>query len=289
MASSSMLLCCFVFGTLSIAIGSSSGLRLQGGSHKDRADVGKETQRRTLLAQTPEAEQQLVICNAYTSPKSLEITKVRTRQSLTEDHPLAYKQCKEFNLALEEGDQLDFKAGGLDVGTFYATGLPRSAASLLLIPHRRSPHAVGLSFESHAFAELQSPQLAVIDAYRSKSRKRAVVKIMENMPAAEKNDPAAGQAQVEEELKFNSVVAVNAGNYLISLAGTGDNATTVALNAAGAAKYVIMCLGNEGEVAGGHYPQELVVFPNRVGRTATCLSVFLVTLVAAFHGLCGTI
>jgi len=294
MSNHSMLACCVVLATLSAVVtATTSGLRQQGSSQQAQAqdNIGKKaTQHHTVLAQSPEAKDQLLtICNAYASAKSLEIMKVQTRQSLTEGKPLSYKQCKDFTLPLEEGEQLDFLAGGVDVGTFYATGLPKTASSLLLIPHRRSPHSVGLSFESHAFAELQTPQIAVIDAYRSSSKQHnGVIKIMENLPPATGKPQTAALAEVEEEeLKFNSVVAVNAGKYMISLTGkSGTNATKMALNAAGKVKYVIMSVGNEGEVAGGHYPQELVVFPNSALRTSTQLSIYLFAIAAVFFVRC---
>merc|ERR1711924_173029 len=112
---------------------------------------------------TQEVKQQLVICNAYTSKKGLDVIQVRTMDRLTGTSPLAYKQCREYELPLQEGDQIDFKAGELDVGTFYATGLPKSSASLLLVPHRREPNSASISFESHAFADMKSPQIAVVD------------------------------------------------------------------------------------------------------------------------------
>jgi len=281
MTSPFTLRCCVLCSLFSVAMSSSAGpaagLRLHGNSQGQ--------QHRSLLVHAPKVDQKLVICNGYASPKALDIMQVRTRESLTQGKPLAYKQCKDFSLPLEEGDQLDFKSGGLDVGTFYATGLPKSAASLLLIPHRRSPHSVGISFQSHAFADIKSPQIAVIDAYRGNSDKQtAAVKITEDMPAS--NDPKADEeGAIEEELKFNSVVSVNPGKYQISLTSTGgDKPTTIALNAADASKYVVMRLGVEGEGgSGGHYPQELVVFPNSASR----LSVTLISVVAVLFGLCG--
>lgn len=275
-----MMTCCFVFGVLQLAWGldSSSGLRLQGNQKAKAAPA----HRHSVLAQTPQVQHELVICNAYTSPHAVEILRVRTQESLTSGNPLAYKQCKQFSLPLEEGDQIDFKAGGLDVGTFYATGLPKSSASLLLIPHRRSPHAVGMSFESHAFADLQSPQVAVIDAYRGKSDKQpGAISIIESL------DPSADKADtpVEEELKFNSVVAVNPGNYQVSM--TGSKGSSLALNAAGATKYVVMRLGVEGEAAqGGSYPQELIVFPNGAARIVSASVVMIIaTTMLAFRGM----
>jgi len=235
---------------------------------------------KTMLVSTAEVtDQELVICNAYASQHPLDVVSVRTRKSLTNGVPLAYKQCKDFTIPLQEGDQLDFKAGNLDVGTFYATGLPTTSASLLLIPHRRSPHAVGVSFESHAFANLKNPQIAVIDAYRSKGKNDGAVKIIEAAIEPKSKDTH----RVEENLKFNSVVAVNPGNYDISLTGSGGAvASTVPLHAHGASKYVVMRLGVEDDDAkSGKYPQELVVFPNSAPRLAG-LSVSLLMAALAF-------
>lgn len=284
MTTKSMMTCCAVLSMLSTTMAASSGLLLHGSSQQAQAakhvqDAHKQLHRRSLLVQTPPQLQQLVVCNAYASPKSLDIVQVRTRQSLTNGHPLAYKQCKEFSLPLEEGDQLDFKAGSLDVGTFYATGLPKSAASLLLIPQRRSPNAVGVSFKSHAFADVQNPQIAVIDAYEGKSGKNMEsVKIAENL--ADSADKTI--EQVEEELKYNSIVAVNAGKYFVSLSGAGRRG--MSLNAASRAKYVVMRIGAEGEGAqSGNFPQELIVFPSC--GTALHFSVMLLTSLVAILGL----
>jgi hypothetical protein len=270
---------------LSIAVASSSGLRLHGSTEQGQAEnhlqvAHKELQRRLLLDQTPQL-QELVVCNAYASPKPLDIVQVRIRQSLTDGNPLAYKQCKKFSLPLEEGDQLDFKAGNLDVGTFYATGLPKSSASLLLIPQRRSPHAVGVSFKSHAFANVQNPQIAVIDAYDGKSGKNTEsVKLMENL--ADHADKT--EEQIEEELKYNSIVAVNPGKYLVSLSGAGRRG--VALNAASSTKYVVMRIGTEDAgVQSGHFPQELIIFPNGGFGTALPSSVMLLAIFVGMFGL----
>jgi len=282
-----MIVCCVVLGTLS-ADASSSGLRSHEGGHEGQAKQGNAQeirQHKSMVVQAPQVQHHLLICNAYASPDRLEIVKVSTQQVLTEGKPLDYKQCKDFSLFLEEGEQLDFKAGGLDVGTFFATGLPKSAASLLLIPHRKSPRSVGCSFESHAFADVQSPQIAVIDAYRGKSdNKTASIKITENTAAS--GDKAA-EPPVEEELKFNSVVAVNPGRYQIALTGTDGKASGGApLNADGATKFVVMRLGADDELLSNgafrRYPQELVVFPKngaiRIGFT-------LLTFIAACVGL----
>jgi len=284
---------CAVFATLSVAAASSLGLRLHGNSHQAEAaehvvsvnaSHSEDLKRHSLLVHKPQVEHQLVICNAYASPKALEIVHVRAHQSLTRGSPLAYKQCRDFSVPLEEGDQLDFKAGSLNVGTFYTTGLPKSAGSLLLIPNRRSPHAVGVSFQSHAFSELKSPQIAVIDAFRSSKVQTGGIKIIEPLAPNDK----AGKTRVEEELNFDSVVAVNPGQYEIALTGTGASSAssmTAPLNAVGSSKYVVMRLGTEGGSQSGKYPQELVVFPNRAARLAMHFGICLLTVVATLLGL----
>lgn len=270
-----MSTCCVLLGFLSAATASSPALRTKS----------------QLLARTPQVEQHLVICNAYASPKALNIVHVRTLKSLTDKDPLHYKQCKEFTAPLQEGDQLDFKAGNLDVGTFYATGLPKSSASLLLVPRRRNAHAVGMKFESHAFAELTSPQIAVIDASVSSSAKMSdLVKITESVATNGDNSKAETPA-VEEELAFNSVVAVNPGKYEISLASSSKGKASAApLNALGSTKYVVMRIGGEdGGSEGKPYPEELIVYqPNHAAHIVSRLSASLLALIVCI-GLRDTI
>lgn len=257
-----------------------AGLSLHGTARSAEA-TSQDVRGRSMIVQSdPQVMHQLIVCNAYASPNSLSIVMVRTRHSITDQQPLAYKQCKEFSLPLEEGDQLDFKAGELFVGSFYSTGLPKSAASLLLIPHRRSAHSVGLSFESHAFTEAHSPQIAVIDAFKGAKDKVETVKISQNLPAS---SAKAAPTRIEEDLKFNSVVAVNPGSYEISLAGTGG---IFPLKADGASKHVIMRLGADGDLAkGNRYPQELVVFPNGAVRAACfSASLLIASVLAALSG-----
>lgn len=251
----------------------SSGLRH---SKSNQADAGnRDGHRRSLIVQDVEVvEQQLVICNAYTSQVSLEIVQVRTQESLNREHPMAYKQCGQYTLPLQEGDQLDFKAGRLDVGTFYATGLPKYKGSLLLIAHRRHPNAVGISFESHAFAQTQNPQLVVIDAYRGKSK--GALKIIDRT-----YDQEAGGQQVEDDLNFGSVIAVNPGAYDIALLGSGSNVTKVPLSAAGQGKYAVIRVGSEGVASkDGSYPQELIVFPKNSGAVLRLSAIAFMAILA---------
>lgn len=226
---------------------------------KAHAEAAGSSHHKKILKQ-PEVEQTLVICNAYASPSDLDIYHVQTLDRITASRPLKYKECREFVLSLAEGDQLDFKSGNLDVGTFYATGMPKSSSSLLLIPHRRDSRSVAISFESHAFADLQSPQIAVVDAYRGKGK--GAVKIMDELPEGSKAIP------VEELLKFSSVVAVSPGSYKVVLKDAANSTSTAtasrSLLAENEAKYVVMRVGTESTTSSGDqaFPQELIVFPS---------------------------
>lgn len=248
----------------------------------------KQKRRHVLTLETPQVEHKLVICNAYTSDKSLDIVQVRTNAQITGTLPLSYKQCREFAMPLEEGDQLDFKAGNLDVGSFYATGLPKTSTSLLLVPHRREPNSAGVRFESHAFADMQNPQIAVVDAY--KGQKSGAVKIIENRQTLTDNQGADNAEPLEESLNFNSVVAINPGRYHVALFGTGHD-VAMPLSASNKAKYVVMRVGNdETKTGGSQYGQELIVFPSNSGAHRLAhlsLMAALVTFVSLLSGITG--
>jgi hypothetical protein len=223
-----------------------------------------------------EVDQHLVVCNAYASKHTLEIFHVQTTDRLTGSTPLSYKECRDFTMPLAEGDQLDFKAGSTDVGTFYATGMPKTSASLLLIPHRRDSNSIAMSFESHAFADLQSPQIAVVDAYRGSGK--AEVKIMDAVTDS-------SSAPAEETLKFSSVVAVNPGNYKVALfqnnATSADTASHKPLLVESQEKYVVMRVGIDASKGKEAYPQELVVFPSgslRLGLSLCSLALWALAM-----------
>jgi len=247
-----------------------SGASLRLKTHSVAAGSSKHKK----IVKQPEVEQTLVICNAYASPSSLDIYHVQTLDRITASRPLNYKDCREFTMSLAEGDQLDFKSGNLDVGTFYATGLPKTSSSLLLIPHRRDSRSVAISFESHAFADLQSPQIAVVDAYKGKGE--GAVKIMDALPEGSTVVP------VEESLKFSSVVAVSPGNYKVMLkdASNATAYTSRSLLAENEAKYVVMRVGVESATGDQAYPQELIVFPS--GSLGLGLGISWILLCALF-------
>jgi len=190
----------------------------------------------------------LIICNAYASPKALEVYSLTKEMKLTVE-PLAYKGCREMSLELEEGERLDFKAGGLSVGTFHCTGLPRTTAKLLLVPHRHSVSTLAASFASHAYSDAPgSAQLAVIDAYSGG---------MVGGVQIRQGRRRSGNAN-DEVLKPGTVVALSAGEYQVDLQdGEARALITVPVTVGAETKHVALRVGVEGT-----YAQELVVFPN---------------------------
>mmetsp|Transcript_108746 Transcript_108746/g.318152 ORF Transcript_108746/g.318152 Transcript_108746/m.318152 type:complete len:289 (+) Transcript_108746:122-988(+) len=208
-------------------------------------------------------EQSLIICNAYANSKPLDVVNVHSQQRLTKGEGLSYKACHDFRTSLQEGDRLEFKAGNVSVGIFRATGVPKTSATLLLIPHRRDLYSMTASFESHAFAQSGSPQVVVVDAYRGKEAGK--VKIMD----AEDGDKAK-ESRVED-LRFNSIVALGAGKYQLLLQSEGQkDIAKVALEVkADQANYVVLRTGLQdvrNASASPAFPQELVVYGEERGE-----------------------
>jgi len=240
-----------------------------------------------MIQKTPRIDHHLMICNAYASAVGLHIIHVRSAQQLTLDKPLNYKDCGEFTVPLEEDDQLDFKAGDHDIGTFSTTGLPKVPTSLLLVAHRRTRNSMAMKFESHAFAPLQSPQLAVIDAYRGDEQ--GSVKIVDlNADSEQDSDEKMVLTQAASEgLSYNSVVAINPGRYNIELmSGTGKNITSVPVSLIGHSNYVALRLGSGDKhdatkTGRPSFPQELIVYPRSDAqlRSQVAIAAFIVAFV----------
>mmetsp|Transcript_57969 Transcript_57969/g.172431 ORF Transcript_57969/g.172431 Transcript_57969/m.172431 type:complete len:259 (+) Transcript_57969:71-847(+) len=227
----------------------------------------------------------IIICNAYASNEPLDIVNTRSQLRLTNDAPLSYKSCQEFSTLLEEGDRLEFKVGNVSIGIFRATGIPKGKVSLLLVPHRRESSSLTAAFESHAFAETETPQIAVVDAYRGKEVGR--IKIMDDETLSTDK-----QEQRQEELRFNSVVALGTGNYQVLLETDEiQDVTKVPLRVTmEQANYVVLRTGLQSAAnttAGVAFPQELVVYgePQRSLAAAVRLSAF----VAALAGLAASL
>jgi len=196
-----------------------------------------------------EFKRRLRVCNAYPSIAAIDVYKSKGK-SLNGDAPMGYKTCKDFDTPLKAGDKLEFKIGDANAGTFSVSELPNNDAVLFLVIHRHDTLSTAVAFESHVFANLLNAQVAIIDTYKG----------------TEKSEPHIMDARKDkksrsEELRFDSVVAVNPGVYDLALVGpdgkTKAKNSFVALNNE---SFVVMRTGVEAK-QGPSYPQELVVYP----------------------------
>jgi len=195
-----------------------------------------------------EFKHRLRVCNAYPYAAALDV--YRGKQEKLTEEAVAYKGCEDFTTPLKAGDKLSFKVGDANAGTFSISDLPNNDAVLLLVIHRHDTLSTAVSFESHVFANLLNAQIAIIDTYKGRTEATASIR-----------DHASAKGSRVEQLRYNSVVAVNPGKYevvLKDLDGKEEGKTDlVALNRE---SYIIMRTGVEAQ-QGPSYPQELVVYP----------------------------
>jgi len=194
-----------------------------------------------------EFKHRLRVCNAY--PYAAPLDLYRGKEKLT-DSSMPYKECEDFKVQLKAGDKLEFRVGDANAGTFSVSDLPNNDAVLVLVIYRHDTLSTAVSFESHVFANLLNAQVAVIDTY--KGSEKASIKIQ---------DSTSSKTSRSEDLRYDSVVAVNPGEYQVSLVGS-DNAqkgkqSLVALNRE---SYIVLRVGVEAQ-SGQAYPQELMVHP----------------------------
>lgn len=194
-----------------------------------------------------EFKHQLRVCNAYPDEEPLDI--VRATETLTES-AMHYKECRSFSVPIKTGDKLDFKVGNANAGTFTIDELPSNDATMLLVIYRHDTRSTTVSFASHVYSNLLNAQISVIDAYRGKARSGITIR-----------DHAGASAGRAEELRYNSVVALNAGTYDIVLDGTKVSSPLAAVDRE---TYAVIRVGVEAE-QGKAYPQELIVFPHSLG------------------------
>lgn len=207
-----------------------------------------------------EFKYKLRVCNAYPSDKSLTVTK--SKDDIVTDMP--YKSCADVESPLKPGDKLEFKMDGTEVGTFSISDLPQNDATLMLALYRHDTLSSAVAFESHVFANLANSQVAVIDAY--KGAEKAGVKIQ---------DQKDGKYSRSEDLRYDSVVAVNPGKYECVLVGSdGKEKSRTALVAVAKESYVVLRVGVEDEKK--PYTQELMAYPKSDGVAesgAPCTSI----------------
>lgn len=190
----------------------------------------------------------LRVCNAYPNVPELDVYLTRLRaEKLTINGPMKYTACADFRTPLMPHDKIEFRAGTTSAGFFAVADLPNNDALLLLVIHRHDTLTSAVSFESHVFANLLNSQIAIIDTYKGKSRAKAFIM----HPGAENQ---------RETLRFNSVVAVNSGQYAVKFETDVGNLThdLVALSRS---SYVVLRVGAENEY-GGLFGENIVVFPN---------------------------
>jgi len=233
-----------------------------------------------------EFKHRLRVCNAYPLAAPLEILRGEHERLTGREGPMRFASCRDFNASLQVGDKLEFKIGDTTTGTFAVSDLPASDAVLLLVVHRHDRLSTAVSFESHVFSDMESPQVAVIDTYKGSAQGKAV--ITDTPPAAVKgHSPTAAR---REELRYSSVVAVSPGQYQVELDGPdGRRDASKPLVALPHESYVLLRTGIESE-SGQSYPEDLVVFPRseakvvRSGAAATQASAvaLLVAVAAAF-------
>jgi len=199
-----------------------------------------------------EFKHRLRVCNAYPYAGALDVYRGKSER-LTGEAPMPYKTCKDFMAPLKSGDKLEFKDGDASAGTFSVSDLPNNDAVLLLVIHRHDTLSTAVSFESHVFANLLNAQIAIIDTYKGTAR--ATPRIMDADSTASK------RASRSEELRYDSVVAVNPGVYEVALAGSdGETKAKSELVALNHESYIVLRTGVEAQ-QGNSYPQELVIYP----------------------------
>jgi len=255
-----MQFCVFACFVSAVAAASSNGQLARPTSHHNGA----------FLLKAVEFKHRLRACNAYpyAAPLDVYINKVN---KLTKDEPMPYKTCREFTTPLKAGDKLKFKVGDANAGTFSISDLPNTDAVLLLVIHRHDTLTNAVSFESHVFANLLNAQIAIIDTY--KGSQKASMKIA---------DKGSGKDSARsEDLHYNSVVAVNPGEYDVSLVGMdGKKKGAANLVAVNKESYVVLRVGVEAQ-QGQSYPQEVVVAPHSKPQTWSSAIGYSPTFMAA--------
>jgi len=195
-----------------------------------------------------EFKHRLRICNAYPYEGALDL--FRGKLKMTGEEAMPYKTCRDFLEPLKSGDKLEFKVGDASAVTFSVSALPNNDAVLLLIIHRHDTLSTAVSFESHVFANLLNAQIAVIDTY--KGHARSSPRIM---------DASTSKKARSEELRYDSVVAVNPGIYEVVLASSnGETKAKSELVALNRQSYVVLRTGVESQ-QGASFPQDLVIYP----------------------------
>jgi len=199
------------------------------------------------FVRTLDFRHRLRVCNAY--PGSVPVDIFHGKSKLTET-PLGYKACREFTPPIRAGDKLQFKMAGSNAGSFAVSDLPNNDAVLVLVIYRHDTFSTAVAFESHVFANLINAQIAVLDTY--KGHAKAALRIQ---------DVSNAKTSRSEELRYDSVVAVNPGIFEVVVQGEdGDMKARQELVALNRESYVVIRCGVEAQ-EGQVYKEELMVWP----------------------------
>lgn len=190
----------------------------------------------------------LRVCNSYAAKNKLEVGKGKDK--LIDSLP--YKECKDLNTDLKGGDKIEFKFDGNEAGTFSIGDLPQNDATLLLMIARHDATSSAVAFESHVFANLANSQVAILDLYRG--AEKSMIKI---------EDKADAKLSRSEDLRYDSVVAVNPGKYDCVLVGSdGKEKSRKGLKAVPQESYVVFRTGVESpDKDDKDFAEDIVVYP----------------------------
>jgi len=228
----------------------SVGSALRGWLGSDVVDSRSHDDFRASFVRSTDTSHKLRVCNAY--PSATHVNVHRAGALLTQPG-LPYKSCRDIDVQLQADDRLEFQFDGNteSSGAFLVTELPSFDAILMLVVYRHDKTSTAVAFESHVFANLANAQIAVLDTYRGAATGTLRIE-----------DIKGAVANRAEELRFNSVVAVNPGMYAVTLGESNKTLAQQQLVALNRESYVILRCGVDSQDFGATYPVELIVFPN---------------------------
>mmetsp|Transcript_3453 Transcript_3453/g.8233 ORF Transcript_3453/g.8233 Transcript_3453/m.8233 type:complete len:247 (+) Transcript_3453:73-813(+) len=203
-----------------------------------------------------EYHQELRVCNAFPSEKSLDLVK---GDNLLTKKPLQYLQCSSFEEPVKAGDNLEFKSGNDTAGVFTVYDIPKHDAIFVLVAHKRaalaSKSGYELDFLSHVFAPTDTAQLAVIDAYNGAESNMSISTV-------------GGNESRSEPLSFGTATGINAGTYDVILDANG-RPQSLSFTADKKECYVLVRTGWKAARQNLTYPEQLVIYPDARGSAAS--------------------
>lgn len=263
-----------MIGLIISSLASAVSIRSLAGSYQQAAILSRDDAHSHSFVKKLEFNHRLRVCNAYPYGAALDV--FRAQEKLT-DEPMKYKDCREFNIKLLMGDKLLFKVGEQNVGTFSVATMPENDAILLLVISRHDTLSTAVKFDSHVFANLLNAQLATIDTY--KGAKKSNLKIED----VSENADETKLAQRSEDLRMDSVVAINPGVYNAVIYGGKDGRSKqkVTFTAHNREAYTVLRVGVEAQ-KGSSYPEEIIVFPQSSLSAACSLTSVTLLMFAIF-------